>query len=62
MSVTTLSEVEAAVAAVAGGKFVVVLDDVDRENEADLILAADNVTPEASPSWCATPAGWSASG
>ena len=47
MSVTTLSEVEAAVAAVAEGQFVVVLDDVDRENEADLILAADHVTPEA---------------
>ena len=47
MSVTTLCEVEAALSAVAEGKFVVVLDDVDRENEADLILAADHVTPEA---------------
>src|SRR5882757_4890260 len=47
MSVTTLTEVETAVAAVAAGKFVVVLDDVDRENEADLIMAADHVTPEA---------------
>ena len=47
MSVTTQSEVEAAVAAVAQGRFVVVLDDEDRENEADLILAADHVTPEA---------------
>ena len=47
VSVTTLSEVDAAVAAVAEGKFVVVLDDVDRENEADLIMAADHVTPEA---------------
>ncbi|HVW32281.1 MAG TPA: 3,4-dihydroxy-2-butanone-4-phosphate synthase [Acidimicrobiia bacterium] len=47
MSVTTLSDVEPAVAAVAEGKFVVVLDDADRENEADLILAAHHVTPEA---------------
>ena len=47
MSITTLTEVETAVAAVAAGKFVVVLDDVDRENEADLIMAADHVTPEA---------------
>src|SRR5436190_1093424 len=47
VSVTTLSEVDAAVAAVAEGKFVVVLDDVDREDEADLIMAADHVTPEA---------------
>ena len=29
------------------GRFVVVLDDADRENEADLIMAADQVTPEA---------------
>ena len=36
-----------AVAAVARGEMVVVLDDEDRENEGDLILAADLVTPEA---------------
>jgi 3,4-dihydroxy-2-butanone 4-phosphate synthase len=29
------------------GKFVVVLDDEGRENEGDLIMAADKVTPEA---------------
>jgi 3,4-dihydroxy 2-butanone 4-phosphate synthase / GTP cyclohydrolase II len=34
-----------AVAAVAAGAFVVVLDDADRENEGDLILAADAATP-----------------
>ncbi|MDQ1516497.1 MAG: 3,4-dihydroxy 2-butanone 4-phosphate synthase / cyclohydrolase [Actinomycetota bacterium] len=39
--------VQEAVAAVAAGRFVVVLDDADRENEADLIMAADHVTPEA---------------
>jgi 3,4-dihydroxy 2-butanone 4-phosphate synthase / GTP cyclohydrolase II len=32
---------------IADGKFVVVLDDADRENEGDLIMAADKSTPEA---------------
>lgn len=32
--------------ALAAGEFVVVLDDADRENEGDLIIAADRVTPE----------------
>ena len=36
-----------ALAAVRAGQFVVVLDDEDRENEGDLIIAADRVTPEA---------------
>ncbi len=31
----------------AGGRMVIVVDDEDRENEGDLILAADQVTPEA---------------
>jgi 3,4-dihydroxy 2-butanone 4-phosphate synthase/GTP cyclohydrolase II len=38
--------VEAAVAAIAQGEFVVVADDEDRENEGDLIIAADAVTAE----------------
>jgi 3,4-dihydroxy 2-butanone 4-phosphate synthase / GTP cyclohydrolase II len=37
--------VEAALDAVARGEFVVVVDDEDRENEGDLIAAADKVTP-----------------
>lgn len=32
---------------IAGGKFVVVLDDEDRENEGDLIIAGDKMTTEA---------------
>ena len=32
---------------VAAGKMVVLVDDEDRENEGDLVLAADHVTPEA---------------
>jgi 3,4-dihydroxy-2-butanone 4-phosphate synthase len=40
------SNIEDAVAAIAAGEFVLVLDDEDRENEGDLIIAADKVTPE----------------
>ena len=42
-----LSSVEEAVAAIAAGKMVVVVDDEDRENEGDLVMAAEAVTPEA---------------
>jgi 3,4-dihydroxy 2-butanone 4-phosphate synthase/GTP cyclohydrolase II len=38
--------IEDAVAAVASGDFVIVIDDADRENEGDLILAAAHATPE----------------
>ena len=40
------SAIEDAVAAIARGQLVVVVDDADRENEGDLILAAEKVTPE----------------
>ena len=36
-----------ALADIAAGKFVVVTDDADRENEGDLIVAADRMTEEA---------------
>ncbi len=39
--------VEEAVAAIRDGRMVVVVDDEDRENEGDLTLAAEFVTPEA---------------
>jgi hypothetical protein len=39
--------VEDAIAAIAEGKLVVVVDDMDRENEGDFIMAADLCTPEA---------------
>ncbi len=42
-----LSTVEEAIAAVRAGGMVVVVDDEDRENEGDLIMAAEDVTPEA---------------
>jgi 3,4-dihydroxy 2-butanone 4-phosphate synthase / GTP cyclohydrolase II len=43
----TSARVETAIAAIANGEFVVVLDREDRENEGDLIMAAELVTPEA---------------
>ena len=39
------SSIPEALAAMAAGELVVVLDDEDRENEGDLICAADRVTP-----------------
>ncbi|MDP9405793.1 MAG: bifunctional 3,4-dihydroxy-2-butanone-4-phosphate synthase/GTP cyclohydrolase II [Actinomycetota bacterium] len=39
--------IEDAIAAIARGEIVVVVDDADRENEGDLIMAADAATPEA---------------
>ncbi len=42
----TFGTVEQAVADIAAGKFVVVADDEDRENEGDLVCAAELVTPE----------------
>jgi 3,4-dihydroxy 2-butanone 4-phosphate synthase/GTP cyclohydrolase II len=41
------SSVEKAIAAIARGEMVVVADDVNRENEGDLILAAEKATPSA---------------
>jgi 3,4-dihydroxy 2-butanone 4-phosphate synthase / GTP cyclohydrolase II len=41
-----LNAVEEAIAAIAAGELVVVVDDDDRENEADLIMAAGRATPE----------------
>ncbi|MDE2395689.1 MAG: bifunctional 3,4-dihydroxy-2-butanone-4-phosphate synthase/GTP cyclohydrolase II [Burkholderiales bacterium] len=42
-----LDRIEDAIAAIARGAMVVVVDDEDRENEGDLILAAEHATPEA---------------
>ena len=41
------AKVEEAVAAIGRGEIVVVVDDEDRENEGDLIMAAEFATPEA---------------
>jgi len=42
----TLDKIEDAIAAIAEGELVVVVDDTDRENEGDLIMAASKATPE----------------
>jgi 3,4-dihydroxy 2-butanone 4-phosphate synthase / GTP cyclohydrolase II len=39
--------IEDAIKAIAEGKMIVVVDDEDRENEGDLLMAADKVTPSA---------------
>src|SRR5215218_7627697 len=39
--------VEEALEDIAVGKMVVVVDDEDRENEGDLVMAAEHVTPDA---------------
>lgn len=41
-----MHEVERALAEIAAGHMVIVLDDADRENEGDLVAAADAVTPQ----------------
>jgi 3,4-dihydroxy 2-butanone 4-phosphate synthase/GTP cyclohydrolase II len=42
-----LSKIEEALAGIRDGKMVILVDDEDRENEGDLTLAAEFVTPEA---------------
>ena len=46
MSTLRLDSIERAIADVKSGKPVVVIDDEDRENEGDLIFAAELATPE----------------
>ncbi len=40
-------QVDDVIADIAAGKIVIVTDDADRENEGDLVMAAEKVTPEA---------------
>ncbi|MGQ9367965.1 3,4-dihydroxy-2-butanone-4-phosphate synthase [Azospirillum sp. ST 5-10] len=42
-----ISRIEDAIAAIARGDMVVVVDDEDRENEGDIVIASDAITPEA---------------
>jgi 3,4-dihydroxy 2-butanone 4-phosphate synthase/GTP cyclohydrolase II len=44
---TAFASIEEAVADIRDGKMVIVVDDADRENEGDFIMAAEKVTPEA---------------
>ena len=47
MNSSVLSSVDSAIAAIKAGKMVIVVDDEDRENEGDLVMAADFATPAA---------------
>jgi 3,4-dihydroxy 2-butanone 4-phosphate synthase len=42
-----ISKIEDAIAAMARGEMIVVVDDQNRENEGDLLVASEKVTPEA---------------
>ena len=42
-----LSSISGAIEDIKAGKFVIIVDDKGRENEGDLVLAAEKVTPEA---------------
>jgi 3,4-dihydroxy 2-butanone 4-phosphate synthase/GTP cyclohydrolase II len=46
-SMDVMSSVEDAIADIAAGRMVIVVDATDRENEGDLVMAAGRVTPEA---------------
>ena len=47
MSNPAISPIQDIIADIRAGKMVILVDDEDRENEGDLIIAADYVTPEA---------------
>jgi 3,4-dihydroxy 2-butanone 4-phosphate synthase/GTP cyclohydrolase II len=47
MAEEPFSSIETALTDLRRGRFIVVVDDEDRENEGDLVLAAEKVTPEA---------------
>lgn len=42
-----LATIEEAIEDIKAGKFVIIVDDEDRENEGDLTIAGEKVTPEA---------------
>ena len=44
---TPFATIEEAVEDIRAGRMVIVVDDADRENEGDFIMAAEKVTPEA---------------
>jgi 3,4-dihydroxy 2-butanone 4-phosphate synthase/GTP cyclohydrolase II len=46
MSPVTLASIEDAVADIRDGRMIIIVDDEDRENEGDLVCAAEKVTPE----------------
>ena len=47
MTATPFATIDEAIEDIREGRFVVVVDDPDRENEGDLVIAAQFATPEA---------------
>ena len=47
MSMNPIERVRAAIDEIRNGRMVILVDDEDRENEGDLVMAAEKVTPEA---------------
>jgi len=47
MKKLSFDPIESVVADIRAGRMVIVVDDADRENEGDLLMAADHVTPQA---------------
>jgi 3,4-dihydroxy 2-butanone 4-phosphate synthase / GTP cyclohydrolase II len=47
MSLNPIERVRAAIDEIRNGRMVILVDDEDRENEGDLVMAAEKVTPEA---------------
>lgn len=47
MKKNSFDSIESAIKAIASGEMIVVVDDENRENEGDLVMAAEKVTPEA---------------
>ncbi len=41
-----LNDIEGIIADIAAGKMVILVDDEDRENEGDILVAAEKITPE----------------
>ena len=45
--VSPFHSIEDAIRDIKTGKFIILVDDEDRENEGDLVIAAQHVTPQA---------------
>ena len=50
-----IDPIEEAIAEIKAGKMIVLIDDDDRENEGDLVCAAEMVTPKIVNFWQLTP-------
>ena len=44
-----LATIEEAIEDLKNGKFLIIVDDANRENEGDLVVAGDHATPKAGP-------------